>query len=181
MLTFTKDVAFFLEISVTDSNGDFVTDLTVNYDIRNSDTNVSVVSGSMTGEGNAYKIEVTLSTEGQYRVLYTTPSGYENAIETIEIIPESSTTIAEAVWNALISTHSTVGSFGELFKLVAGLCQSNYRIFNPVYSGTDMTSATIKIYPSAADVNADTNSLASYLVTATYAAGKMSTYKVTKV
>lgn len=66
--------------------------------------------------------------------------------------------------------------------IIKGLSQENYRIFNPVYSGANLTSATIKIYSSAADCNADVGAIASYSIVATYdASNNMQTYKVTKV
>jgi hypothetical protein len=69
-----------------------------------------------------------------------------------------------------------------LVKRIGGLCQENYRIFNPTYdSHNNMTSATIKIYPTAADVDANTNAIASYTVNASYDShNRMSSYKVKK-
>lgn len=69
---------------------------------------------------------------------------------------------------------------------VLGLCQENYRLFSPVYIRIKgqycMTSAIIKIYPSSANCDADTNVLATYNVVATYnREANMTSYKVTKV
>lgn len=68
----------------------------------------------------------------------------------------------------------------DLVKRILGLTQENYRIFNPSYDGNNLVSATIKIYPSKADCDADTNVLATYSMVATYSGVKMDTYKVTK-
>ena len=94
--------------------------------------------------------------------------------------------VADAVWDELVSGHSVVGSFAELLKRIAGLCQENYRIFNPVYVTKNrqqcMTSATIKIYPSSTDCENDTNAIAEYQITATFANdATMTNYKVKKV
>ena len=93
--------------------------------------------------------------------------------------------VADAVWDELLSGHSTVGSFAELLKRIGGLCQENYRIFNPTYTTNNkfrqscMTSGTIKIYPTATDVDTDTNSIATYEVIATYNNNaEMTSYKV---
>ena len=70
---------------------------------------------------------------------------------------------------------------GQLQRAL-GLMHENFRIFNPVYN-TDhfLTSATIKVYPTATDCNNDTNAIASYSVIATYNTyNEMETYKVVK-
>jgi hypothetical protein len=63
-----------------------------------------------------------------------------------------------------------------------GLSMENHRIFNPVYDVNNcLTSATIKIYPTKADVLADTNVIATYAMVATFDAdGKCLTYRMTK-
>lgn len=68
-----------------------------------------------------------------------------------------------------------------LIKRILGLTQENFRIFNPVYDGNDnLLSATIKIYPTKADCDADTNAIATYSQVATYTGNNMNTYKITK-
>lgn len=71
----------------------------------------------------------------------------------------------------------------ELLKRILGLSQENYRIFNPVYdSNKSMTSAIIKIYPTAGDVDVDTNVIAQYQINATYdSQNRMTGYKVKKI
>lgn len=289
MKLFFKDQTYYLEVTLTDKDGNFVTGKTVTYEIRNSsDGSLSTLpsgfsnTGTMTGDGNVYKVAMQFDTEGQYRVLYFTPTKFENGSELISIenafaeedssqtiITEinanetkidnitttlstlvaniwsygtrtltsfgtlvadiwsyttrtltsfgtliadiadqvwdeilsghltagstgkalddisagaSPTQIADAVWDELVSGHTTTGSFAELIKKIAGLCKENYRIISPSYDTSDnMTSATIKIYPSASDVDADTNVIATYNVTATYdGQNRMTGYKVKK-
>ena len=93
----------------------------------------------------------------------------------------SPSAIAEAVWNEL-TNGSGSDSFGDLIKRIAGLCQENYRIINPSYDASNnLISGTIKIYPSASDVDTDTNAIAQYTITASYnASGNMTGYKVKK-
>ena len=66
---------------------------------------------------------------------------------------------------------------------ILGLSQENYKIINPVYDDQNNLSAgTIKIYPSAADLDADTNAIASYQIIATHDAnGLVTEYKVKKL
>lgn len=67
-------------------------------------------------------------------------------------------------------------------QLILGLVQSNFRMTGHIYDvNGNLTAATITIYPTAADVDAETNALASYTVSATYdVGGKVTDYQVTK-
>ncbi len=74
----------------------------------------------------------------------------------------------------------------DMVKRILGLSQENYRIFNPIYVTKNqqrcMTSATVKIYPTSADCEADTNVLSEYEITATFANdATMTSYKTKKV
>lgn len=93
----------------------------------------------------------------------------------------------------LVIYHSTYFPYGKandyecvdaLFddlQLILGLVQHNFRIFSPTYDGERLTSATIKIYPTASDVDSDTNVIATYSLTASYnASGLISAYKMVK-
>ena len=158
-----------LENAITDQNGDFVSGLTVTYEVRKSVDNSLVASGTMTEEGDVYKISISFSVEGQYRALYITPTGYENGTETI-----------------LVEDATDLIALNDKLIRVLGLSQENYKIFNPTYVTKNnqacMTSATIKIYPTPADVDADTNAIAEYTVTATFDnSARMTNYKVKKV
>jgi len=82
-----------------------------------------------------------------------------------------------------ISTGGLTTEQDAMLRRALGLGQENYRIFSPVYDANgNMTTATIKIYPSASDCEADTNVTATYTVTSTYDSNhRMSTYKVKKI
>ena len=71
----------------------------------------------------------------------------------------------------------------DKIKFVLGLTQSNFRIFNPVYDADhQLTSATIKTYPTKADCDNDTNPIAEYHLAAAYNVnGEMTEYKLVKV
>jgi len=162
MKTFIKGQEYFLEISIIDSDGEFVSGLIIGYDVRNSDTNVSIQSGNLTEEGNIYKTSITISDSGQYRVFYETPNGYENGQDSI-IVEEAIedrvwdenltshlggdkagqhledadaiadlTNVAQAVWDYISETGTD--SMQEILLKIKGLTQSNYRIFSPVYT-----------------------------------------------
>ncbi len=78
---------------------------------------------------------------------------------------------------ALIDT----SEFADDIKRLLGLNQENWRIFDTSYdSSYNLTSATIKIYSSKADCDADTNALATYTVSASYVDQGINEYKVVK-
>ncbi len=66
---------------------------------------------------------------------------------------------------------------------ILGLSQSNYRILNPTYDNkNNLLGGTIKIYPTATDVDNDTNAIESYQIQAEYNnKSRMTGYKVTKI
>jgi len=72
----------------------------------------------------------------------------------------------------------------ELIKRVLGLSQENYRIFNPKYDRkNNLIYSIIKIYPTAADVDADTNAIAVYQMDASFnmKSNLMDKYQVKKI
>jgi len=65
-----------------------------------------------------------------------------------------------------------------------GLGQENFRIRDQVYDSYDppnLTSATIRLYPSASDAVNDTNHTHEYVLVATYDGAKCTSYRVSKV
>ena len=169
MKLFFKNNTYKLEISIIDKKGDFVTGLTITYEIRRSADDVLIDSGTMSAEGNVYTASVSFSATGQYRVLYTTPAKYENDSEII---------VVEDYDNM----KADISNLETMTTKILGLSQENYRIFNPVYDvNHNLTSATIKIYPTATDCNNDTNEIAEYRMTATFIDNKCTEYKVIKV
>ena len=79
------------------------------------------------------------------------------------------TDIAAQVWNALASSFSTSNSMGMLLRIIAGLSHRNYRVVPTYNDNREVTAATIKLYPSSADTDADTNAFATFTISATYA------------
>jgi len=164
-----QNTTFYLEIVLTDKDGDFVIDTgtVVTYEVRKSSDNSLFDSGSMTIEGNVFKAGVLFDTLGQYRVLFVTPDKFENGLQQIEVVEEI--------------TDDLSGIITKLNRLL-GLSQENYRIFTPTYDGkNNLTSGTIKIYPTAGDVDANTNALAEYQISANYSGIKMIGYRVKRV
>jgi len=166
-----QNTTHYLEIVLTDKNGDFVTVLdtgdSITYEVRKSSDNSLFASGTLSVVGNVFRDSVLFDTLGQYRIIYTTPTKYENGIEQLEVVEEI--------------TDDLSGITTKLNRLL-GLCMENYRIFDPLYDNrNNLKSGTIKIYPSAGDVETDTNAIAEYEITATYSGVKMTSYKMKKV
>lgn len=71
----------------------------------------------------------------------------------------------------------------DILNKIAGLVQSNYRIFNQIYDVDGLLqSATIRTYPTATDTNNNTNSDYEYSMIASYdGSGRLTDYRVTDV
>lgn len=210
-----KDTDYKLDIGVIDRRGDFVTGLTVTYNVRKSSDNSLIASETATevGSSGIYQTSsLSFSVVDKYRIEYTTPSKYDNVVEEILVIQD----IADQVWDEALVDHQGAGStgealanassggaspsviaqavwdeltygsgsstFGEVLKRIAGLCQENFRIIDPVYSKGDLVAGLIKIYENANDVDTDTNPIGTYQVESTYNARREATgYKVKKI
>jgi len=141
-------------------NGYPKTGLTPTIQIRRADTGAVVVSwATMTEIG-----------DGWYKYDF---SAIDETLEYL-IICDGSTTLTNAERYTFAGTElkSHLIPIEDAIARVLGLTQENMRILNPVYQTIQnqqcLTSATIKIYPSASDVDADTNAIATYSLTATY-------------
>ena len=141
---------YYLQLFVTDLNGDPKIGLTTTFTIYKSSDNSVITSGSLTDIGNGvYQSSYTFSTLEQYYILYTTPSGYTNGIESIIVEEE--------------------GAKSDTLLRVLGLSKENQKIVDMVHdSNHNLLSSTIRLYPSATDFENDTNVLAIYEMTATY-------------
>lgn len=172
MTTYIKqNVAYPLIVAVIDNNGDFVTGLTITYEVRKSSDNSLITSGTLTNTGNIYTDSVTISTTGDYYVLYFSPTDYENGKEILIVNINNIDDIA-----------TDLEDIAEKLCKVLGLVQSNYRLTNQIYNSDGcLTSATISIYNSANDTDSQTNPIATYTITATYnSTGELIDYKVTE-
>jgi len=91
-----------------------------------------------------------------------------NTVSIITEIDENEVNIDEIILDI-----EALVPMNEKLDRILGLSLENQRIVDPVYNRAgELQSGTIKIYPSAADTEADTNVLAEYQVTATYGTGK---------
>lgn len=156
MAEITKGTTYYLESLVTDQQGDGVTGLTVTYKVIKSSDNSLKASGTLTDVGDGvYQGSYLFDTVGQYRVVYFTPTTYLDAIETV-----------------IVTTCSNV-AISEKIDRILGLSQENYRMFETEWDrAQEMTYCKIRIYPTATDVDNDTNHIAEYEITAIYGQGK---------
>lgn len=188
-----KDIPYKLETTITDLVGNFISGLSIDYEVRKCLDNSIVSSGTMLEVNSVYTKEITLTEVGEYRVKYITPEGFENGFENIIVDEYDNYKVNIAdIWSYVSRTLTSGGSGGltpdqdDRLKRIAGLSQENYRIFSPTYVTKNnqacMTSAIIKIYPTASDCESDTNAIAEYNISATFDnQARMIGYKVKKV
>ena len=166
-MIYYKDQNYYLELAIVDKTGNFLTGQVVTYTIYKSSNNTLVESGSLTeiGVSGVYKKLVLFTEAIQYRVEYVTPNKFDNVIE------------------SFIISENSLDSLDDKIKEILGLSQSNYRLTNTVYDrAMNLINGTIKIYPTAIDVDNDTNAIAEYEIFATYnKKNQMTDYKVKKI
>jgi len=152
-----------ISVFVTDKDGTAIGGLSISYVIRKVSDNSTIASGILTDVGNGfYKTFYTFTELAHFYVIYTTPTDYQDVVEMFEVVSEKA-------------------KEEDLLRLL-GLNKENMRIVNPVYNGFNkLVSATIKIYPSTADYDADTNVLETYEVSASYISSQLETYGVRRV
>lgn len=166
-MTFTCvyiNTTYYLELFITDINGNPKTGLTPTYTIYKTIDDSVVSTDNLVDVGNGlYKNSYVFTTNGQYYIVYTTASGYTDELESI------------MVQNELAKE--------DTLLRVLGLSDENKRILNTTHdTNGNLTSALVKIYPSATDFDNDTNVLATYEFNATYnGSGLMQTVGVKRI
>ena len=91
--------------------------------------------------------------------------------------------IPDQVWDESTAGHNVANSFSKLMKRISGLCQDNYALLNPVHDKRgNLISGTIKIYPTADDVDNNTNAIADFQINAAYdKKGQLTEYRVKRL
>ena len=80
-----KGIPHKLELAILDDSGAFVNGLSISYDVRKCSDNTSVAAGTMSEVVPAYTTTITLNELGDYRVVYVTPTNYENGMENLTV------------------------------------------------------------------------------------------------
>ena len=101
-----KDVTHKLEVGVIDQYGNFVSGLLVTYEVKRCSDDGIIQDGVLPeiGVTGVYSVPITISINGEYRVKYTTPSGYENGFEDL-IVSD-----AEAIDSTVAKTSGEKGT-----------------------------------------------------------------------
>lgn len=101
---------------------------------------------------------------------------FSNLVDTVSADLGS---ITDAVWDK-VPTTPVADSYGEKLVYALGLSKHNHRILTPAYDAEGrLLTATVRIYPTNADVGADTNHINEYDVVATYDVdGLMTSYQM---
>lgn len=141
---------YYLELFITDINGDPKTGLTPTYTIYKSIDDSILETDNLNDIGNGiYKASYIFSEVGQYYIIYTVSDIFSDEVESV--IVQNEFAKEDTLLRAL------------------GLSDENKRILDAVHDANgNLTSATIKLYPTAVDFENDTNVLATYEYNATY-------------
>lgn len=147
MITIPQNTLYSLEARVTDTKGNSIDNLDVEYLLTKVfDSNNFILSGLMTSIGKGvYKVDINLSEVGQYRVLYNLEDYYIDAIETLIVeelslsqitilLTNSQTLLAEIarISEALNLTPKSV----SYSKQYTTLIKRDEKIFSNLYTKT---------------------------------------------
>lgn len=167
MLFIKKNILFYLETSVIDNTGSFENTLSLTYRVEKSIDGSLVDSGSMTIEGDTYKASTTFTDNGQHRILYYTPSGYENGMEQINVFDQDFNTLTEVI--------------DHLIK-IEGLLHDFTVIDEQVWAGCNLLSARVRSFGNKSDADNGINPIHTWTITATYNTnGKLNYFKQVEI
>jgi hypothetical protein len=88
----------------------------------------------------------------------------------------------KGIWDVLGDGTTSISDMGLDMKRMLGLAQENYRVTGQTYdANNNLISGVIKLYPTKADVEADTNPFETYVIAATYdGSNRLISYQVTR-
>jgi len=199
MRTLNVNTEYKIEVGVIDHYGDFVTGLTVYYDVRKATDNSLVISGISNEINGVYSYTYTFTEVIEYRSRFITPTGYDDGFENILVIDEPAkstdlnivssgitnitsgiTNITSGITNIEIELFAHRTETETRIKYILGLEQHNFRIKDQIYDINNLlTSSTIRLYNNASDTTNDVNHFKEYLMEATYdSLGKIASYKI---
>lgn len=127
---------------------------------------------------NMWDVGGGILNQNQVQVIPTNSAGLQIVTSGSGVTEQDKVDIADEVWE-----HATAVSVETSIIRILGLTHENFRWYNQIYDGNNnLTSGSMKIYPSKVDLDADTNSIEEYVVTATYdGGGLLDSYKVGKL
>jgi hypothetical protein len=124
-----KNESCVFDLALLGNVGEFVSGLSVDYEITKVSDGSLVTSGTMSEVANIYTFSYSFSTNGWYRLKYFTPIGYENGFESIQIVDNFLTKLSEiyelygldsAKPMTVSSNQRTAGTITQNITTVAG-------------------------------------------------------------
>lgn len=144
-----------------------------------SDQSSLLQSGDLDNIADAVWNRSASGTTGGLKTIYDRVDKALSELETAIRGADSDTlkTISDQI-DGVVSTQATESA--KISRML-GLCQENQFIDNPVYDGSNLTSARLRTYSAAGSVGTDNDVLATYTITATFDVdGNLATYKQVK-
>lgn len=109
----------------------------------------------------------------------------DNNVDAVKAKTNNLPTSPTSETNAMINKNSIISEINAnetLIKRILGLTQENFKLYDCFYANGQLTQGKIKIYPSATDLENDTNAMAIYQVNADYNSdGTCKDYRVKKL
>jgi len=126
--------------------------------------------------GGAYKATYTPNALGEWYLTIFHPTHFPQGQSSVaqvftnnidDIAPGSSpANIVAAIFDEIVDGHDTVGSFGDVLRVIRGMSQNFFIMDQTAHNGSGlMTSARIRIYENESDLTGEINEIATYVQT----------------
>lgn len=121
-----QNIEKYFEIAITDEIGNFVSGLTVLYELKNSSNDSLIISGTTTEINSVYYFTYTFNTIGNYRLKYITPTYYDNGFYEITVVEDyAKDDDIQTIQSGITSIESTLTDMELKIKYILGLEQHN--------------------------------------------------------
>lgn len=174
-----------LQTSVTDLDSDVAsvqaTTTSIASSIGSIDSGVSALQAQVTAvQGTGF--DTATDSLVQIRDTFDTrvPSGVALQSTFVNGTGNATAPTNIGLWDVLGDGTVSISEIGLDIKRVLGLSQENFRITNHVYdANNNLISGVITTYPSSTDLENSTNTLATYVISASYdSSNRLLTYEV---
>jgi len=156
-----KDINNYYEITVVDQVGDFVSGLTINYEIKKSLDNSLIISGTTNEIQSVYYFDYTFTETGNFRLKYITPENYDNGFEQI-IVTEDFISNINVINSGITNIESGITNIdNNIINIDSGITNINDDIISINSGITNINNNVINIDSGITNINDDIISINS--------------------
>lgn len=159
-----KDINNYYEITVVDQVGDFVSGLTINYEIKKSLDNSLIISGTTNEIQSVYYFDYTFTETGNFRLKYITPENYDNGFEQI-IVTEDFISNINVINSGITNIESGITNIdNNIINIDSGITNINDDIISINSGITNINTNIISINTNISEHRIETENRIKYIL-----------------